>query len=363
MSDFAINLPRPRKPKKPVKPVPPKDIARWLFICAASVFIMALIGAITRLTESGLSIVEWKPVTGALPPLNPADWAHEFDLYKQSPQFLKVNSGMTLPEFKHIFFWEWLHRLWGRMIVGIIYALPLCWYWLRGGLPAGSKPSFLFILALGFAQGLMGWIMVKSGLKDQPAVSHYLLAAHLMMAFLIYASMFRLGLSFSLDPERDAGKLTRLRGFVQITLLLAVITMIWGAFVAGLRAGLLYNDTFPMMGTYLWPTEGFQVQPPWLAFFAEPATVQFTHRVLAVTTFLAIMTLAGRSRAFNPPPRLRKLFVALALVAFLQVCLGISTLISHVNIIIATTHQAGALTVLTLLVWLLHEIPHFPEEK
>lgn len=344
-------------------PVRKPRIALWLFICAASVFIMALIGAITRLTESGLSIVEWKPITGALPPLNAADWAHEFDLYKQSPQFLKVNRGMTLPEFQHIFFWEWLHRLWGRMIVGVIYFAPLCWYWARGKIPASAKPAFAFILGLGFFQGLMGWIMVKSGLVDQPAVSHYLLAAHLMLAFLIYASMFRLGLSFALPPERDAGKLTVLRSFVQLTLCIAVTTMVWGAFVAGLRAGHLYNDSFPMMGKYLWPTEGLMYDPRWKAIFAEPATVQFVHRVLAVTTFSAIMILTARARAFHPPPRLRRLFLALFLMAFVQVALGISTLITHVNIAIATTHQAGALTLLTLLVWLLHEIPYVPREK
>jgi cytochrome c oxidase assembly protein subunit 15 len=363
MNDFAINLKPAKKAKKKNKAGPPPRIARWLFICAASVFLMALIGAITRLTESGLSIVEWKPITGALPPMNPPEWAHEFDLYKKSPQFLKMNSGMTLPEFKHIFFWEWLHRLWGRVIVGIIYAVPLCWYWVQGKIPAAAKPAFLFILGLGFAQGLMGWLMVKSGLNDQPAVSHYLLAAHLMLAFLIYASMFRLGLSFGVKPERDAGKMTSLRAFIQLTLLLAVVTMTWGAFVAGLRAGLLYNDTFPMMGQYPWPMEGFQVQPPWLAFFAEPATVQFTHRVLAITTFCAMLTLAVRARHFHPPQRLRRLFTALAVMAFVQVGLGISTLVSHVNIILATAHQAGALTVLTLLVWLLHEIPHIRQEK
>lgn len=363
MNDFAIKIKPPPKPKAKKKIVPRTRIARWLFVCAGSVFLMALIGAITRLTESGLSIVEWKPVTGAVPPLNPAEWAKAFDAYKKSPQFLKVNSGMTLPEFQRIFFWEWLHRLWGRVVVGVIYFVPLCWYWLRGALPSAAKPEFAFILLLGLGQGLMGWMMVKSGLVDQPAVSHYLLAAHLMLAFLIYAAMFRLGLSFGLEPERDAGRLTRLRGLVQLALLLAVTTMIWGAFVAGLRAGLLYNDTFPMMGQYPWPLEGFQVNPPVMALFMDPATVQFTHRVLAVGTFCAIMLLFFRAGPFNPPPRLRRLFGALAFMGLAQVGLGISTLLTHVNIIVATLHQAGALVILTLLVWLLHELPHIPEEK
>src|SRR5690606_4558367 len=146
---------------------------------AAAVFAMAIIGAITRLTESGLSIVEWKPVTGALPPLSAVEWEREFDLYKQSPQYRKINAGMSLADFKYIYFWEWLHRLWGRLI-GLVYALPLVWFLLRGRLPRESLSAFFGILFLGFAQGFMGWYMVQSGLVDHPAVSHYRLAAHLM---------------------------------------------------------------------------------------------------------------------------------------------------------------------------------------
>lgn len=338
-----------------------KPVAVWLFLCAAAVFAMALIGAITRLTESGLSIVEWKPVTGALPPLDAAGWQHEFDLYRQSPQYQKVNAGMSLAEFKNIYFWEWLHRLWGRMI-GLVYLLPFLWFWRRGLLPRESLSSFLGVLALGFLQGGMGWYMVKSGLVDLPAVSHYRLAAHLMLAFLIYGCLFRLGLSFGLGPEKDAGRVVPLRRLVRAVLVLAGLVMVWGAFVAGLDAGMIYN-TFPKMDARWFPSETMQHIPVWMAFFAEPATVQFTHRVLALLLFAKIMFLVWKSFFLYPPQRIRRLFIALGLAATAQVALGITTLLTQVQLHVAVAHQAGALVVLSLLVWLLHEIPDIREVK
>jgi cytochrome c oxidase assembly protein subunit 15 len=316
---------------------------------------MALIGAVTRLTESGLSIVEWKPIAGALPPLSAGDWEKEFDLYKTSPQYQKINRGMTLPEFKGIYFWEWLHRLWGRLI-GVFYAVPFLWFLARKKLPRDSLPKFGGILALGLAQGLMGWYMVKSGLIDQPAVSHYRLAAHLMLAFLIYACLFRLGLSLILKPEAGAQRLIPLRRAARLTLALAAVTMTWGALVAGLRAGLLYN-TFPTMDGHWYPPELSRHKPLWTAFLEEPAVVQFTHRLLALSTFCAVLILAARGNRFAPPPRLKILLRALAVMAFAQAGLGVSTLLSHVDIVLAVLHQAGALVLLALLVWLLHEIP------
>jgi cytochrome c oxidase assembly protein subunit 15 len=316
---------------------------------------MALVGAVTRLTESGLSIVEWKPVTGAVPPLTDSDWRAEFDLYRQSPQGQKVNRGMTVEEFKQIYFWEWLHRLIGRLI-GVLYFVPLAWFAFRRRLPDRLKPALLGILALGFLQGAMGWYMVKSGLIDRPSVSHYRLAAHLMLAFLIYACLFRAGLAVALPREKGAEKAAPLRGFIRATLGLAAVTMVWGAFTAGLRAGWLYN-TFPTMDGHWLPPELSRVQPVWQAFFAEPAVVQFTHRVLALLTFAKVMVLWRKASALSLPPRTRRLFIATAGMAIVQVALGISTLLSHVNIVLATLHQAGALSLLTLLVWLLHEIP------
>ena len=332
-----------------------RAIACWLFFCAATVFAMALIGAITRLTESGLSIVEWAPVKGALPPLNEADWLREFDLYKQTPQYQKVNHGMSLAEFKDIYFWEWLHRLWGRLI-GLFYALPLAYFWLRGRIPPDAKGPLLGILALGFAQGAMGWIMVKSGLVDMPAVSHYRLAAHLMLAFLIYACLLRMAFGFALRPDLDAGRATVVRGALHLVLALAVLTMVWGAFVAGLRAGLLYN-TFPTMDGHWLPPELAQHKPVWKAFIEERATVQFTHRVLAVLTFASGIWAWVRARGFNLQGRVRRLFNLLPLVLLAQAGLGIVTLLHGVPVALGAIHQGGALCVLTVLVWLLWEIP------
>jgi cytochrome c oxidase assembly protein subunit 15 len=331
-----------------------RPVSTWLFVCAFAVMLMALIGAVTRLTESGLSIVEWKPVTGAMPPISDADWQKEFDTYKTSPQYKKVNSGMELGEFKKIYFWEWVHRFWGRFI-GIIYALPLLYFWKR--LPPTTRPAFLGILALGALQGGMGWFMVKSGLVDAPQVSHYRLAAHLLLAFLIFGSLFRLGLAFRLEPSKDAGKISHFRGMVRGALALTSIVMAWGAFTAGLDAGMVYNDTFPMMGQTVYPVEMLQYKPVWRAFFEEPATVQFVHRTLAILLFLKILWIVSKTKGFHLPQRLSRLFRALWVVALLQITLGISTIVTHVNIIIATAHQAGAMTVMAILVWLLHEIP------
>jgi cytochrome c oxidase assembly protein subunit 15 len=333
-----------------------KPIAAWLFTCAAAVFLMALVGAVTRLTESGLSIVEWKPVTGALPPLSEANWNHAFALYKTSPQYKMVNLGMSLADFKQIYFWEWLHRLWGRLI-GIIYFIPLAYFWLKKQIPAAEKKPLLGILALGFLQGALGWFMVKSGLVDQPAVSHYRLAAHLALAFIIFCGLFYRGLCFSVVRDPAAEKLFPLRRWLMAPLALAGVTMLWGAFTAGLRAGLIYNDEFPLMGKHLWPSEMFYLSPAWINFFENHAAVQFTHRVLAVTTFCAIFSAVWKSAAFKPSPRLEKLFAGLLLMACVQVGLGITTVMLHVNIIAATLHQAGALTLLAIMTALLYNIP------
>ncbi|MBI3442028.1 MAG: COX15/CtaA family protein [Proteobacteria bacterium] len=333
-----------------------KPISCWLFSCAAAVFMMALIGAITRLTESGLSITEWKPVMGALPPLNDTAWAHEFSLYQATPQYKDINLGMSLESFKQIYFWEWLHRLFGRLI-GVIYFIPLVRFWIKKQIPSEAKKTLLGILALGFLQGAMGWYMVKSGLVDQPAVSHYRLAAHLGLAFIIFCSLLYMGLAFCTSRDPAAEKLVPLRKLVAGTLALAGITMMWGALVAGLRAGLIYNNDFPFMGKYVWPTEMFRFSPPWTNFFENHAAVQFTHRILALLTFITILFVVWKSSTVECPPRLRKLFSALLIMTCVQVGLGITTLVTHVNIVVANLHQAGALTILAILTALLYNLP------
>ena len=337
-------------------------IAFWLFACAAAVFLLALVGAVTRLTESGLSIVEWRPVTGALPPLDAAEWDNAFALYKASPQYKMVNIGMSLEGFKQIFFWEWLHRLWGRLI-GIIYFAPLVYFWMKNRIPAAAKKPLLFILALGFLQGALGWLMVKSGLVDQPAVSHYRLAAHLLLAAVIFCALFHMGLAFSVRRYPAAEKLSPLRRLLVLSLVLAGLTMLWGAFVAGLRAGLVYNDSFPLMGKYLWPGEMFSLSPWWTNFFENHAAVQFVHRALAALAFLQIFFVVWSSRTFDFPRRLSGLFAALLAAVCVQAGLGIAVLLTGVNIIIATLHQAGALALLAVLTALLYDIPRHAKEK
>ena len=332
-----------------------KAVSAWLFVTAGAIFLMAVIGAITRLTESGLSMTTWHPLSGAIPPLNHADWMKVFDHYKQSPQYKDINEGMSLAAFKKIFFWEWLHRLWGRTI-GLIYALPLLFFWLRGKLPKGYGWAFIGILVLGGLQGLMGWYMVKSGLVNHPEVSQFRLAAHLMLAFLIYCLCLRLGFLIGIPTAENAAAYAPLRPLVWTALGLTVITMTWGAFTAGLRAGLIYN-TFPMMGQHIWPSEILALHPWWRNFVQNHATVQFTHRVLAITTAVTVLTLFFRSRGFHMPPRTRRVFTFIGLMAIIQPCLGIATLLSHVDIVLATVHQAGAATLLGLLIRALHEVP------
>lgn len=315
----------------------------WLASCCAMIFLMALIGAITRLTESGLSITRWEPISGAIPPLNENNWNHAFDLYKQSPQYRAINQGMDLEAFKGIFFWEWLHRLWGRLI-GLVYALPLAFFWLKGMIPAGYKKPLLFALLLGGMQGFVGWFMVQSGLVEGMAsVSAYRLALHLGMALLIYA--FLLWLIFRLKgfaPSATALNAPGIRWHALIALSFVCITMIWGAFTAGLDAGKIYN-TFPLMNGQLLPADALVQNPVWINFLENPAGVQFVHRWLAISTFVIVMALAIRYHKLGAP----RVAVAIGFSAAAQVMLGIGTLLSGVDIALAVIHQANAIILLS----------------
>lgn len=324
---------------------PHKNVRNWLFLTAFTVFAMAVIGAVTRLTESGLSMVEWKPLIGAVPPLSHGEWMRVFDLYQQTPEFKLKNSWMQLEDFKHIFFWEWLHRLWGRMI-GLVYALPLAWFWIRKQIPAGYKSKLLFVLALGGAQGVMGWYMVMSGLVDRPDVSHFRLAAHLLLALTVYASL--LWLAFGLEEKTSGTFCQKRHGWVALALLATTIT--WGAFTAGLDGGMLYN-TWPKMDAYWMPPEVTGL----FSVLHDPGAAQFVHRWLAIATFVAIASFAWRFRNF--------ILLGFVLV---QVALGIGTVLSQVNISMAALHQAGAMIVLGLLVRQLRRITgcsHAPESR
>ncbi len=314
-----------------------RPVAYWLFFVAFMVFAMAVIGAITRLTESGLSMVEWKPLIGAIPPLNDADWAKEFALYQQTPEYKLKNAWMEIDDFKNIYFWEWFHRLWGRLI-GVVYALPLLFFWVRGMIPQGFKLKLVVGLVLGGLQGFMGWYMVKSGLIDRPSVSHYRLAAHLGLAFLIFGYMVWLGLAVLGKSVNAASFCLRRHGW--ISMVFVALTILWGAFTAGLDGGLLYNH-WPMMGQSFVPMEVTHAG----ALLNDPAGVQFVHRWIAIVTMFVVLSFAWRVK--NGP---------LAAMVFIQVGLGMATLFSQVHLHTAAAHQAGAFIVFGLLVAQLYKL-------
>lgn len=332
-----------------------RAIGLWLLGCAGMVFAMIVIGGITRLTESGLSIVVWKPITGFIPPLSEAEWQAAFDQYRLSPEYLKVNAGMSLADFKTIFFWEYLHRLWGRLI-GVAFLLPFLWFLVRGRIAPRLAPRLALLFVLGGLQGALGWYMVQSGLVDIPAVSQYRLAAHLSLAFVIYGALLWVGLGL-IWPESDPVPDRRhraLRGHVTGVLAMVSLTIVSGAFVAGLDAGLIYN-TFPLMEGQIVPPSYWQgdgISPA----FEEHATVQFHHRVLAILTFLAAIVAWWRSRWLALGRRARSAANALAAAACLQVALGITTLLMAVPVALGAAHQAGAVLVFSATLWLLFEM-------
>lgn len=319
-----------------------RPVAFWLFACCALVFVMIVVGAITRLSGSGLSITEWRPIMGAIPPLNESEWDHAFGLYKSSPQFQKENFWMELSDFKQIYFWEWFHRLLGRLI-GIAYALPLLFFWLRQQIPPAKKPLLLGIFFLGGLQGAMGWYMVRSGLVDIPAVSHYRLAAHLGLALLIYALMFWQALDF-LNVSKSPSRTLFRHGLALLALMLTA--MLWGAFTAGLDAGLIYNDTFPLMGGRLMPPDMWHLDPAWINIFENRPSVQFAHRWQAIAAALMAIGFWFHARKEK---KLSPAIHGLLAMALLQPALGIATLLSGVHLHLAAAHQTGAVIFLTLL--------------
>ncbi len=329
--------PRAAAPSAP----PSRALVIWLLVCCAMIFAMAIIGAITRLTESGLSITEWQPVKGALPPLNDAAWEHAFSLYKATPQYHAINAGMTLPEFKNIFFWEWLHRLWGRLI-GLVYALPLLVFWPRGKIPAGFKLPLIVGLLLGGLQGLVGWIMVKSGLQPgMAAVDAGKLAMHLDLALFVYCFLLWQVMRLKAMPLLSATSFCLKRHAV-ITLFLAAVTITWGALTAGLDAGKIYN-TFPLMNGAFLPSDALAQEPWWRNFLHNPAAVQFAHRWLAIGTAFTAIALGLRLHKRGAA----KIGGALIALPLLQLMLGIATLLSGVDIVLAVLHQGNAILVLS----------------
>ena len=321
----------------------------WLWSVAALIAIMVLVGGATRLTESGLSITEWKPVTGALPPLGDAQWSQAFEGYKAIPQYRELNAGMTLAEFKSIFWWEWSHRLLGR-VIGMVYLLPFLWFLWRGALGGELKRRLWGIFALGGLQGVVGWWMVASGLSERVEVSQYRLATHLVLALLIYAAIVRTLRRLADRPPVVAT--ARLKVTVIVILVLTFVQLYLGALVAGLRAGKVYN-TWPDIDGGFIPSAArlFFETPWWRNLFDNTLTVQFEHRMTAYALFaLAILHAFDAINARASAAVVRGALWLLAAIA-LQATLGILTLLNQAPIDLALTHQAVAIAVLTFAVF------------
>jgi cytochrome c oxidase assembly protein subunit 15 len=333
-----------------------RPIAFWLLACCAMIFLMVVIGGVTRLSEAGLSITEWQPVTGVLPPLDEAQWIAEFDKYKEIPQYRAIHGDMSLAEFKVIFFWEYLHRLWGRLI-GVVFAVPFAYFLLRGRISRRLAPRLAGLLALGGLQGLLGWYMVESGLANRIEVSQYRLAAHLALAVLIYGAMLWVALDLlapraAAPPERGQRGLRRAAGII---LGFVFLTMIAGAFVAGLRAGYIDN-TFPLMEGGFAPPDYWVLSPAARNWFENPAAAQFDHRLLAEGLWLVIAGFWAYGRRAKLPGAQRWMLDALFAMATLQAALGISTLLLVVPLPLAVAHQAGALLLFTAALTLRHAL-------
>ncbi len=333
-----------------------RPVAAWLFLTCAMIFVMVVLGGVTRLTHSGLSIVEWRPLLGWIPPLSDAAWLDVFHKYQATPEYRQINSGMTLEAFKAIFWMEYVHRLWGRAI-GLVFFVPFLVFAVQGRIERRLWPHLAAIFLLGAFQGLLGWIMVKSGLDQKPDVSPYLLASHLGTAFAIYAFIFWMALSLAYGGARDAknAEAARLKPFAFALAGLVFATVLAGAMVAGTDAGFAFN-TFPLMDGKLVPDGLFEMRPWYRNFLENIETIQFTHRVLAVPTFLLIMLFWIESRRRKLAGTAGRAANVVAGFAVLQVALGISTLLLVVPVPLAAAHQAGALALFTAVLWAAHRL-------
>ena len=330
-----------------------RTVAWWLLLCCGLVFAMVVLGGFTRLTGSGLSMVDWRPLMGVLPPLSEAEWQRVFELYQQSPEFQLVNSDFGVHEFKNIFWLEYLHRLLGRLI-GIVFFVPFVYFFVKGYVVRREWPKYLLMFVLGGMQGLLGWYMVKSGLIDVPRVSQYRLTAHLVAAFLIYAYMFWVAMSLLFPASNNASAHPWYRRTLALFVFLS-LTIISGGFVAGLRAGKIYN-TFPMMGDHWVPPGLMALEPSWRNFFDNMVTAQFDHRLLAITSFILIVVYWFKAQSADLPARARPAANALLHTAIVQVALGIGTLLLAVPVILGAAHQGVAMILFTVALYLVHAL-------
>ncbi|MBW8755486.1 MAG: COX15/CtaA family protein [Sphingomonadales bacterium] len=328
----------------------PLALARWLWAVAVIVVLIVAVGGITRLTESGLSITEWKPITGALPPLSEAQWQAEFAAYKHIPQYVEVNgpAGMTLADYKFIYFWEWTHRLLARL-VGMAFALPLAWFWVRQQIPKGYKPRLLALLALGGLQGAVGWWMVSSGLTQDVKVSHFRLAAHLLVALTTLGGLVWTALDLRARARGEPR--ARLTPFAALTLATLLVQLFFGALTAGLRAGHVAND-WPLMQGHFFPKGVDWTSGPIHAALHDPFLIHFIHRwwAWAVVAVLIAMGRKLKARSQRPPS------IAVHSAFGLQVILGIATVMSGVALWLAVAHQLTGALLVAATTWGAHAL-------
>jgi heme a synthase len=341
--DWRMSIPAPRR----------RMLRWWLGTGAALTLAIVVIGGITRLTQSGLSIVDWNPIMGVIPPLSHAEWMAAFDRYREFPEYQVLRRGMTLSEFQFIFFWEYFHRLVARTI-GLVFLVPFLVFWWRGFFPRPLLVRVAGLFFLGAAQGVMGWYMVMSGLVDNPAVSHYRLAAHLSLALAILATCVWLMRDLALaDRPADASPGREARRWVWALGALVMVQIVWGAFVAGLKAGRMFN-TFPLMGGSLLPPNGLGLRPALLNLVENPITVQWMHRVLGTVLLLAAAAAVVRMR--REEAWVRRLGVAFLALIVAQYALGVATLLLAVPISLGVLHQLMAAIVLAVWIAWLHRV-------
>jgi len=331
----------------------PAALARWLLMVAALVFVMVVVGGITRLTESGLSITEWKPVSGAIPPLSAADWEKAFELYRATPEYREINgpAGMNLAAFKVIFFWEWFHRLLGRL-VGIAFALPLAWFALKRDIPKSYGWRLLALLLLGGSQGALGWYMVQSGLADRTDVSHFRLSAHLLTALFILAGLVWTALDLRQLARTGEDRPARLTGLAISAAIILFVQLLLGAWVAGLDAGAIAND-WPLMQGKLVPDGIDTARGALFALTHDPYLLHFLHRWWAWVAVAALVVLARRVKPID-----RRASIAIHSAFGVQILLGIATVMSGMALWLAASHQAVGALLVAATAWGAHVIGH-----
>lgn len=332
---------------------PARPVRRWLYLLVLLIGLMVVVGGYVRLTRSGLAIVEWNVITGVLPPIGQSAWQAEFAKYQATPEFQKVNAGMTLAQYQRIFYVEWIHRLVARLI-GLVVLLPLVWFWWRRRLGAGKGRVYLGILALFAFQGFLGWFMVASGLVDRPAVSHFRLTAHLLAALALLALCLWQALALRPDPPpppRLAGR-PGPRGLANLLLGVVLLQVAYGGMVAGLKAGHV-SDTWPLMfGRLLPPGLLTAAAPWWINLLESPATIHFVHRWFALAVLLVALLVYRRARAAAGGEALRRGSLALVLLVLVQALLGIATVVLGVPIAVALAHQGNAVLLFAVTVYL-----------